>query len=119
MDIINEFHKQHRKDELIRDRPYRGPIPAIECHDGFRISVQASEYTYCSPRITDDIAYHQFECGFPSGPVPELTEWKDGDADSDDTQCVYGYVPVDVIVGLVKKHGGIKGAFNRGTGEAA
>lgn len=119
MDIINEFHKQHRKDEEIRGRLHRSPIPAIHCNDGFTISVQAHYGAYCSPRVTEDIEYYQFECGFPSGPVPELREWKDGDDDTDDTQTVYGYVPVMAIVALVEKHGGIKGAFNRGTGETA
>lgn len=115
MDIINEFHKQHRKEERIRDRLYRTPIPQIECNDGFLISVQASEHAYCSPRVTADIEYHKFECGYPSAAVPELQEWKDGEGD--DTGTVYGYVPVAVIVALIEKHGGIKGAFNRGTGE--
>lgn len=120
MDIINEFHKQHRKDELIRDRAYRAPVPAIICNDGFIISVQASEYSYCSPRVTEDTEYFQFECGFPSAPVPELAEWKDGEKDdrSTDTESVYGYVPVQAIVNLIMDHGGIKGALNRGTGEA-
>lgn len=106
MDIINEFHKKHRKDELIRDRWYREPIDAIECNDGFRISVQASEGSYCAPRVTADVVYSQFECGFPNMEVPELREWKDGDGD--DTGTVYGYVPVSVIVALIEKHGGIK-----------
>lgn len=111
MDIINEFHKKHRADTLIRDRLYRSPIPAIECNDGFRISVQASDGAYCAPRVTADIEYSKFECGYPSAAVPELQEWKDGDGD--DTGTVYGYVPVGVIVALIEKHGGIKGPFVR------
>lgn len=111
MDIINQFYRSVRKDENIRGRLYRTPVPAIVCMDGFHISVQASEFSYCDPRVTDDIEYFQFECGFPSEPVPELREWKDGGDGEDDTQCVYGYVPVEVIVGLVAKHGGIKGHF--------
>lgn len=109
MDIINEFHKQHRKEERIRDRAYRSPIPAIECNDGFRISVQASEFAYCAPRVTDEIEYYKFECGFPSAEVPELREWRDGDGD--DVDNVFGYVPVAVIVALIEKHGGIKGPY--------
>ncbi len=113
MDIINEFHKQHREETLIGGRRSRQPIPAIECNDGFHISVQASEYSYCSPRVTQDIEYYRFECGFPSGPVPEIAEWKDGDKDdrSTDTENVYGYVPVQAIINLVEAHGGIKGPF--------
>ena len=112
MDIINEFHKQHRKEERIRNKLYRSPIPQIECNDGFHISVQASEFAYCMPRVTADVEYDKFECGYPSAAVPELAEWKDGDVDTDDTDTVYGYVPVAVIVALVEKHGGIKGPLN-------
>ena len=118
MDIINEFHKQNRVDAPLAphlDRIYRDPICAIECNDGFHISVQASEYAYCSPRVTADTEYFRFECGFPSGPVPELAEWKDGDKDdrSTDMDTVYGYVPVQEIVKLVEAHGGIKGPLKR------
>jgi len=48
-----------------------------------------------------------FECGFPNMDVPELAEWKEGDGD--DKQTVYGYVPVDAIVKLLEKHGGLVG----------
>jgi len=118
MDIINEYHKAHRVDErceYMRGDLRRSPIPAIECNDGFHISVQASEYSYCSPRLTADIEYSQFECGFPSAPVPEIAEWKDGEKEDreTDTESVYGYVPVSAIVKLIEAHGGIKGPFKR------
>lgn len=107
MDIINEWHRIQRVDEPLYPggRVYRSPIDAIVCADGFRISVQASEHSYCSPRVTEDTEYREFECGFPSGPVPTLQQWKEGDGD--DTRSVYGYVPVQVIVDLVNSHGGI------------
>lgn len=34
--------------EVIRGHRY--PVPAIECADGSRMSVQAGEYLYCTPR---------------------------------------------------------------------
>lgn len=107
MDIVNEFHKQLRVEESIRGKLYRAPIARILCRDGFNISVQASEFAYCTPRVTADIEYTKFECGFPSSAVPELREWKDGDDKDDDTVSVYGFVPVEVIVALIEKHGGI------------
>lgn len=118
MDIINQYHKAYRVDkrsDFSYGGLYRSPVPAIQCNDGFHISVQASQYSYCSPRVTEDIDYFQFECGFPSAPVPELAEWKDGDNENrdSDTESVYGYVPVEVIVKLVELHGGIKGPFER------
>jgi len=111
MDIVNEYHKAHRKDEILSlpSGRYvsRRPVPRMKCKDGFEISVQASEYSYCSPRETDDIAYYEFECGFPSEPVPTLAKWKDGDDETPDMKTVFGYVPVDVIVALIESHGGL------------
>jgi hypothetical protein len=103
-DIVNEYHKRHRVDTLLSGRLYREPVRAIRCKDGFHISVQASAFTYCAPRVTADCEYTQFECGFPSEPVPELLQWRDGD---DDMQTVFGFVPVSEIVKLIEKHGGI------------
>lgn len=109
MDIVNRFHKWQRKDTEIRNRPYREPIAAAVCKDGFMISIQASEYSYCSPRVTADCQYSAFELGFPNMDVPELAEWKDGEGD--DKQTVYGYVPVRTILALLEKHGGLIGAL--------
>lgn len=83
-------------------------VRRIECTDGFSISVQAHDGAYCKPRADDNghIYYYMVECGFPSGDVPELSEWKDGDGP--DTKCVYGYVPIDVVAALIDSHGGIK-----------
>jgi hypothetical protein len=106
MDIINEYFKKHKE----------WPRPAIQCTDGFRISVQAHYGAYCSPRpmspgqmeYIDE--YFQVECGYPSAEVPELAQWKDGDKEdrSSDTESVYGYVPVSVVLALIEKHGGLK-----------
>jgi hypothetical protein len=109
-DVVNQFHRWLRKDEEVRGKQYRTPISAAVCKDGFCVSIQASEFSYCQPRITADVDYRQFELGFPNMAVPELAEWKDG-SDVDDTQTVYGYVPVAVIVALVEKHGGIVGTL--------
>lgn len=109
MDVVNLFHRWQRKDEVIYERHYRTPINAAVCKDGFTVSIQASEFSYCSPRITADVEYRSFELGFPNMDVPELAEWKDGDGD--DKQSVYGYVPVETIVRLLEKHGGLIGAL--------
>lgn len=111
VDVVNQFHRWLRKDEIIRDRLYRTPISPAVCKDGFTISIQASEHTYCQPRVTDDVVYSAFECGFPSMDVPELREWKDGGPDADDKQSVYGYVPTEVIAQLLEKHGGLVGTI--------
>lgn len=109
MDVVNQFHRWLRKDTEIRDRPYREPISMAICKDGFMVSIQASEYSYCTPRVTEDCEYSAFELGFPSMDVPELSEWKDGEGD--DKQTVYAYVPTPVIAALLEKHGGLIGAL--------
>jgi hypothetical protein len=104
---------------FMRDNREEGPrdsfrcVAAIECRDGFTISVQGHRGAYSQPRENDSSWYSQVECGFPSAPVPQLLQWKDWQgekvSDESDTQTVYGYAPVEVVVALLNAHGGIKG----------
>jgi len=108
--------------------------PRILCNDGFSVSVQASEYTYChlsytqwqnedgwqvingeywlpreTPRNfkTDHYTpYESVELGFPSEEDELINEYAE---DNDYTNTVYGYVPVDIVEKLIEKHGGFKG----------
>ncbi len=82
--------------------------PRIVCNDGFSISVQGSSNHYCSPRenLTDE-AYAEVELGFPSVADDLIADYAEDDEDLTDT--VYGWVPIDTVEELVKKHGGIKG----------
>ena len=84
------------------------PNTRIKCADGFSMSVQASAYTYCSPRVTGLGFYDAYEVGYPSEAEPLLMPY----AETPDapTGTVYGYVPVQVIVDITAKHGGIVGA---------
>jgi len=77
----------------------------IVCKDGFIMSVQGHEGAYCSPRIDNAIKYTTVEVGFPSHPEPLLLKWADNEDKPTDT--VYGYVPVDTIVLVCAKHGGV------------
>ena len=82
--------------------------PRIVCNDGFSISVQGSVNHYCSPRenLTDE-AYAEVELGFPSVADDLIADYAEDDEDL--TNTVYGWVPIDTVEELVKKHGGIKG----------
>jgi hypothetical protein len=84
---------------------YREEIwtPAVRCKDGFRMSVQASEGHYCSPR-SNECAYTEVEVGYPSEVEPLLTPYAEGD---DLTNTIYGYVPVEVVEAVIAKHGGM------------
>jgi hypothetical protein len=88
--------------QMDRDRMINAPI---KCRDGFTMSVQASAYHYCSPRITGLAIYNDYEIGYPSEAEPLLMPYAE-DADHP-TDTVYGYVPVQVLVDVIAKHGGV------------
>ena len=88
----------------------------IVCKDGFSMSVQASEYHYSSPRITDAPDYETVEVGFPSKAEVLLNEYVEGGfLDGDEgpfgrelyTSSVYPYVPAHVVFEVIDKHGGM------------
>jgi hypothetical protein len=94
---LNEYIKHNRTDRFMCKK--------ITCKDGFSISVQASEYHYCEPRITNDTEYYSVECGFPSS-IPEfIMDYCEDQEDPTDT--VYAYVPIKLVEQLIDHHGGI------------
>jgi len=78
--------------------------PLVICKDGFSVSIQASQYHYSHPRITSKGPFNAFELGFPSDAEPLLDPYQE--SDEDPTTCVYGYVPVEIVVAILEKHGG-------------
>lgn len=80
-----------------RDRLY--------CNDGYSISVQASEFHYCYPRLNGNQDYESVELGYPSSEDELINEYAE---DDDYTNTVYGYVPIEVVEKLIEKHGGIR-----------
>ena len=79
----------------------------IECNDGYTASIQASRYSYCTPRETNHKAgYSSFEIGFPNMEDVILIPYAENKDDLMGT--VYGYVPVEVIEQLIELHGGFK-----------
>ena len=79
---------------------------SVVCKDGFAMSVQASEYHYCSPRVSGlGQPYTSVEIGFPSELEDLLIEFAE---DMDEpTGTVYPYVPADVVIAVIEKHGGM------------
>ena len=113
---------------------YQKVRPRIVCQDGYSVSVQANEYTYCAPRYTqfqaedgwhvingncwlsdkernfrtgNYIPYEAVELGYPSEEDELINEFAE---DEEYTNTVYGYVPVDIVEKLIEKHGGFKEA---------
>ena len=77
----------------------------VICSDGFRMSVQASETHYCSPREDGAEKYTAVEVGYPSPPEPLLMYLaEDQDAP---TMTVYPFVPAQLVALVIAKHGGM------------
>ena len=77
----------------------------VVCADGFTMSVQAHDGSYCEPKRAGASWYSMVEVGFPSEVESLLIPY----AEDSDTPCdtVYGYVPVQVVTNVIAKHGGI------------
>lgn len=90
--------------------------PRIVCNDGFNISVQGgNRFNYCDPRERIKL-FWLVELGFPSEPIPELKEYKDG-KEYEDMETVFGYVPIEKVEALIQRHGGINEAKSIGKKE--
>jgi hypothetical protein len=107
MNLINTYHKLNTGAPSVLGRKlFYAPVKPVQCKDGFRMSVQAGEYLYSSPREAAAWPYTAFEVGFPSEAEPLLMEYAE-DPDRP-TDTVYGYVPANVIEAVIAKHGGLK-----------
>ena len=81
---------------------HKEPAAWINCEDGAKLSVQAGEFLYCSPReIKAD--WTSVEVGYPTVSPPE--SWNEY-GDSDDS--IFGYVPIEMVVDFINDHGGVK-----------
>ena len=127
MDIVNEFFHKHypadydtswEMDYCVGgpERRYTGEagfgakiFPHMVCADGFEMSVQGHWGAYSRPRGDFERHYASVEVGYPSEREELLMPYIDGDSDTDPTQTVCGYVPVDVVAVVIKKHGGLRG----------
>ena len=77
---------------------------SVVCADGFRMSVQANGTAYCDPR--DDVGpYTEVEVGFPNRDEPMLRQWAEDP--SNPTETVYAWVPRQVDLNVIAKHGGM------------
>ena len=94
-------HKYPFSDEVIQENR-----PRLLCNDGFSISVQASKFHYCIPRLDGEQDYEAVELGYPSMEDELINEYAEDDWNY--TETVYGYVPIEVVEKLIEKHGGIK-----------
>lgn len=104
--MINNWLKKTRSAHRCVDGTTIDVIrPRIVCKDGYSVSVQASRFHCCQPRIDGADKYESIELGFPNREDTLINDYAEDDGCYTDT--VYGYVPVEVVNELIKKHGGI------------
>jgi hypothetical protein len=79
----------------------------IQCQDGTVISVQASKYHHCFPKITGLPIYESYEVMIVKldREIPEYLQ-----ISKDDN--VGGYVPVEDILRFINEHGGFANHVN-------
>jgi len=79
-------------------------FPEIVCKDGFQMSVQASDFHYSKPSTAENhmlALYEKVEVGYPNQPEELLTHYESGEGSN-----VFGYVPMEVVRKIIRKHGG-------------
>lgn len=113
MDVLNEWLEKHRIIGLVANgREYDMPTERIVCRDGYSFSCQANRTAYCNPRESGAYPYSSVELGFPNDRdklIDIYAEDPKAEKDEDgDIAIVYGYVPVQTVIKLIKKHGGFK-----------
>ena len=101
---FNEWIKDYNNIEWSSGQ-YR-VLKAIECKDGFTISVQAGANSYSKPRSTIYTGYTMVECGFPNATPEYIMDYANDS--SNPTNTYYGFVPVDLVNKLINLHGGVK-----------
>jgi len=77
----------------------------VVCKDGFTMSVQANDTSYCHPRVRNAERYKEVEIGFPNECEDLLLEYAEDPGSP--TETVYSYVPASVVSLVIAKHGGI------------
>ena len=87
----------------------------VVCADGFKVSIQASELHYCSPKVSGlNVIYTLVELGFPNEEEELIAKWQENPRSERPTYDVYPYVPAEVVSMMIAKHGGmVKGECPR------
>lgn len=114
--IIRWLRATEQVETTFRDRIYLSVRPALLCHDGFEMSVQASPGHNCNfytildspdPFVPGSVDYKTAEVYCLSQPEPLFASVIEGE--SDGIEDPIGYVPLELIQQVVDAHGGIVG----------
>ena len=97
--------------DMLQTESYGGDIeirqllPPIICADGTKLSVQASQHHYSTPRSNKG-PYTHVEVGFPSREVPHA--WLEYAEDkTKPLNTVYAHIPLELVHFYIAAHGGI------------
>jgi len=101
---INEFLQKHRTVKTLVPGVTSSFCPHVICKDGFKMSVQAGQSNYSTPKSVVD-NYEEMEIGYPSEEEYLFAKYAEDEENLCDT--VYGYVPCSIIDEVIEKHGGI------------
>lgn len=105
-EFLKQTYKQYNTEQKDINTFYSLIRPHIICNDGFRISVQASSFNYCTPRENlSDGEYETVELGMPSMEDDLIKEYAENK--SNYTNTIYGFVPMEIVEELILKHDGI------------
>ena len=97
---LQEWLAATRQIKIINKHEYQDIRPMLVCNNGTKMSVQASDTHYSTPRNNDG-PYRAVEMWCLSGQtIPALGEYGDG-------EDPWAFVPVEVIEELITFHGGI------------
>lgn len=100
--IVEEINRRFEgRKERVRSMPDN--LPALKAADGFTVSVQASQYHYCTPRHNEG-PYSHVECGYPSELPDAWAKWAE---ESDTTKTVFAYIPIFVVACEFARRGGL------------
>lgn len=105
MIITESWLQKHLDTSITRysaDYYRKEQAPRITCMSGASLSVQASQYHYCTPSSNMG-PYRNVEVGFLTAST-ELPEWFPGDYEND----VAAFVPVQDVVAYINTQGGVK-----------
>lgn len=83
----------------------RDGLPQIVCADGTKLSVQAGEHLYSTPRANRGPWSH-VEVGYPTVAPGEL--WREYAEEPDHpTRTIYAYIPAHLVCLYIAAHGGM------------
>jgi hypothetical protein len=92
--------------ESYNDKSVSNIFPEMVCVDGFKMSVQGHWGAYSAPR--DDFADKYSRVEIMCAVEPLFDAIRPGEPV--DGEVIYPYIPIDVVLAVIEKHGGLAGA---------